>query len=208
MDGERLDFLKRLARAMAAQFGGNLEIIVCKKYPDSNGEFVVETVENGHISGQKEGSVISLRSIPNGDFGAAEDRLSHIAGTKDGRVLKSSAVFTKNAEGEADGLIIMNFDITELSVAANALNGMVSAAKAQPEPERMAVNVNDLLDELIQKSVDLVGKPVALMNKDDKVRAITYLKEAGAFLITRSGDKVSGYFGISKYTLYSYLDLK
>ncbi len=27
-----------------------------------------------------------------------------------------------------------------------------------------------------------------------------------AFLITKSGDKISKYYGISKYTLYSYID--
>ena len=74
------------------------------------------------------------------------------------------------------------------------------------EPEKITQNVNDLLDDLIEQSVVLVGKPVAMMNKEDKVRAIQFLNEAGAFLITKSGDKVSNYFGISKYTLYSYLD--
>ena len=33
------------------------------------------------------------------------------------------------------------------------------------------LNVSDLLDDLIEQSVALVGRPVALMNKDDKVRA-------------------------------------
>ena len=51
-----------------------------------------------------------------------------------------------------------------------------------------------------------MGKPVALMNKDDKVRAIQFLNQSGAFLVTKSGDKVAKYFGISKYTLYSYID--
>ena len=63
-----------------------------------------------------------------------------------------------------------------------------------------------LLDELIEQSVKLVGKPVALMHKEDKVKAIQFLNETGAFLITKSGDKVCKYFGISKYTLYSYID--
>ena len=54
----------------------------------------------------------------------------------------------------------------------------------------------------------LVGKPVALMNKDDKVKAIRFLSENGAFLVTKSGDKIAKYFGISKYTLYSYIDSK
>ena len=70
------------------------------------------------------------------------------------------------------------------------------------------LNVSDLLDDLIEQSVALVGRPVALMNKDDKVRAIRFLNQHGAFLITKSGDKVAKYFGISKYTLYSYIDLK
>lgn len=77
--------------------------------------------------------------------------------------------------------------------------------KEQTEPERI-INVNHVLDELIEQSVALVGKPVALMNKDDKVRAIRFLNESGAFLVTKSGDKVAKYFGISKYTLYSYID--
>ena len=75
----------------------------------------------------------------------------------------------------------------------------------QTEPEKI-INVNDVLDELIQQSVALVGKPAALMNKDDKVRAIQFLNKSGAFLVTKSGDKVAKYFGISKYTLYSYID--
>ena len=75
------------------------------------------------------------------------------------------------------------------------------------EPESIPQNVNDLLEDLIRQSVTLVGKPVAMMTKDDKVRAIQFLNDAGAFLITKSGDKISNFFGISKYTLYSYIDV-
>ena len=88
-----------------------------------------------------------------------------------------------------------------------ALHDLVSTGEAAPvEPEKIT-NVNDLLDELIQQSVALVGKPTAAMNKDDKVKAIQFLSQNGAFLITKSGDKVAKYFGISKYTLYSYIDM-
>ena len=36
--------------------------------------------------------------------------------------------------------------------------------------------------------------------------AIRFLNECGAFLIAKAGPRVCQYFGISKYTLYSYLD--
>ena len=82
-----------------------------------------------------------------------------------------------------------------------------TAAEApEKDPEPIAKNVADLLDELIQQSVARVGKPVALMTKEDKVQAIRFLNDTGAFLITKSGDKVCKFFGISKYTLYSYMD--
>jgi putative ABC transport system permease protein len=68
--------------------------------------------------------------------------------------------------------------------------------------------INDMLEDLIQQSVALIGKPVALMTKEDKVRAIRFLNQNGAFLVTKSGDKIAKYFGISKYTLYSYIDTK
>ena len=38
-----------------------------------------------------------------------------------------------------------------------------------------------------------------MMNKEDKIKAIRFLNDSGAMLITRSGDKISSYFGISKY---------
>ncbi len=88
----------------------------------------------------------------------------------------------------------------------NAIKQFTATEKDEKEPEPIARNVSDLLDELIEQSVKLVGKPVALMNKEDKVKAVQFLNETGAFLITKSGDRVCKFFGISKYTLYSYID--
>ena len=73
------------------------------------------------------------------------------------------------------------------------------------EPTRIQTNVEDILDELILQSVSIIGKPVSLMTKEEKIEAIQFLNSSGAFLITRAGDKVSQYFGISKYTLYNYI---
>ena len=66
--------------------------------------------------------------------------------------------------------------------------------------------MNELLDSLIEQALALVGKPVAAMNKDDKVKVVQFLNNAGAFLITKSGDKVASLLGISKFTLYNYMD--
>ena len=98
-------------------------------------------------------------------------------------------------------------DISMMQMFENSLHDFISADhQVRREPERITLNVADLLDDLIRQADELVGKPVALMTKDDKVKAIRYLSNSGALLITKSGDKIARHFGISKYTLYSYLD--
>lgn len=136
----------------------------------------------------------------------ARDHLCYLTRTPEGKILKSSTIYIKNARGRVTAILAINFDISAMLLAGEALRDFISVDEPQSaEPEKI-ININDVLDELIGQSVALVGKPAALMNKEDKIRAIRFLSEQGAFLVTRSGEKVAKYFGISKYTLYSYLD--
>ena len=137
-----------------------------------------------------------------------KDHLCYLTKTPDGKILKSSTVYIRDRKGKVSAILAINYDISRLILMEEALHDLVSTGEEVPaEPERIT-NVNDLLEDLIEQSVALAGKPVALMTKDDKVRAIQFLSRHGAFLITKSGDKVAKYFGISKYTLYSYIDIK
>ena len=88
-----------------------------------------------------------------------------------------------------------------------ALISTEDPSDTRQQPEQIVHNVNDLLDNLIEQSVALIGKPAALMNKEEKVTAIQFLNDAGAFLITKSGERIQTFLGISKYTMYAYLDM-
>ena len=103
-------------------------------------------------------------------------------------------------------MLAINNDITFTVAGEQALHSYNTSLVSTKEPEPISTNVSDLLDSLIEQSIRMVGKPAALMDKAEKVRAIRFLNDSGAFLITRSGPKVCQIFGISKYTLYSYLD--
>ena len=141
------------------------------------------------------------------DAGKIDDRLSYLTKTASGKILKSSTIFIRDTAGDLSGIFAINFDITMLRAAQGTIQWICGVEPTAPsEPEPIVRNIADLLDDLLAQSVTLVGTPVPLMSKDDKVRAIRYLNDAGAFLITKSGPKVCKYFGISKYTLYSYLD--
>ena len=136
----------------------------------------------------------------------SRDHLGYLTKTPEGKILKSSSLYIRNSKGAVVAILGINYDVSGMMMMQQTIDEMLSSNdKMQAEPERI-INVNNVLDELIDQSVALVGKPVALMNKNDKIRAIRFLNESGAFLVTKSGDKVAKYFGISKYTLYSYID--
>lgn len=208
MESGKLELLKQVAAGIAAQFGSGCEVVVhdLSRNPDHS----IVAIVNGHVSGRRVGdgaSNVVMEQLQTNDP-EPRDHLSYLMKTPDGKILKSSTVYIRNGRGKISAIFAINYDISALLMVESALHDLVSTEGPQPsEPERI-VNINDLLEELIQQSVALVGKPVALMNKDDKVRAIQFLNQNGAFLVTKSGDKVAKYFGISKYTLYSYIDTK
>lgn len=205
-----LNALRRIAKGIAAQFGSNCEVVLHEISEKSTSTSIV-ALENGHVSGRKLGdgpSRIVLERLAQDDA-CPDDHLCYLTRTPDGKLLKSTSIYIPNEDGKVGAILGINFDISALAMAQQALSGLTSTVETEEDsPARITHNVNELLDDLIEQSDKLVGKPVAMMTKEDKVRAIQFLNDHGALLITKSGDKIANHFGISKYTLYSYLDVK
>lgn len=208
---EKLDFLTRIAKALAAQFGENCEVVI-HKISSEDIEHPIVSIENGHVTSRSLGdgpSQVVLESLQK-DPAELKDHLNYSTRTHDGRILKSSTVYYKDSEGNLDLIFSINYDITNLIAVNSTIDSLTKTEDTDKDrnPDYIPKNVNELLEDLIEESVKLVGKPVALMNKDDKIQCIQFLNKKGAFLITKSGEKVSNFFNISKYTLYSYIDAK
>ena len=207
-ESKRLEMLRQIAAGIAAQFGSDCEVAIhdLSRHPDHS---IVEII-NGHVSGRRVGdgaSQVVMEQLRSNDP-ATKDHLSYLTRTADGKILKSSTIYIRNSKGNVSEILSINYDISRLLMVGNAIEGLIKTEEPQQAEPQKIVNINDLLEDLIQQSVALVGKPVALMNKEDKVKAIRFLSQNGAFLVTKSGDKIAKYFGISKYTLYSYIDTK
>ena len=207
----RLTVLEQIAQDIAAEFGNDCEVVIHDlktKEPEHSIIYIV----NGHVTGRNVGDGPSdavfdgIRQKGRGSDYAPADHNGYLMKTADGKILKCSTSYIKDDDGSLHYVFGINYDITLMLAMENMLRQFTATEKESREPEAISRNVSDLLDELIEQSVKLVGKPVALMHKEDKVKAIQFLNETGAFLITKSGDKVCKYFGISKYTLYSYID--
>lgn len=207
-----LNYLTQLADGLAKQFGPDCEVVIHDLTKHDLDHSIVYIV-NGHITSRKIGdgpSKVVLETLhKNPD--TVHDHFSYLTRNADGRILKSSTMYIRSDDRKKiDYIFSINYDITALTTIEQAVKNLIETESQDDRhhgPDPIVHNVNDLLDTLIQESVELVGKPATLMNKEEKVTAIQFLNDAGAFLITRSGDKISKYFGISKFTLYSYIDV-
>lgn len=208
MDNQQIEFLKRLAHGIALQFGPSCEVVVHDLQSDNPARTIV-AIENGHITGRKIGdgpSNVVLKAL-HSDSGKLHDSYSYLTKTEDGKILKSTTIYLRDDDNKPIAIFAINYDIALFSAMEEALHAFTTHSdSSDAAPQTIPHNVTDLLDELIDQSVRLVGRPHALMTKDDKIKAIRFLNDSGAFLITKSGQKVCSYFGISKYTLYNYLD--
>ena len=128
-----------------------------------------------------------------GDREKLQDHLCYLTKTKDGKILKSTTIYIRNDDGTPIGHLRHQLRHHQADPDQQCLDDLITPKNKEEKPKQITHSVNDLLDRLIEESVKLVGKPVALMNKEDKVTAIQFLNDSGAFLITKSGDKVANY---------------
>ena len=192
-----LDFLKQLAHGLAIQFGSSCEIAI-HDLKTKDLEKSIVYIENGHVSNRQTGdgpSGIVLETLQS-DPSTIHDKLSYLTKTEDGRILKSSTFYIRDDDGSISYIFSLNYDITAFTAASTAIQSLIATKDNLPDltgdsPRQITHNVNELLDLLIEQAVAKVGKPVAMMNKDDKVAVVQYLADA--------------YLGISKFTLYSYM---
>lgn len=198
-----LDFLKRLAKGIASQMGENCEVAIHDLTTDY--EHTIIAIENGHVSGRKLGdgaSKLVIEALRSKD--GIEDKYNYFTRTTDGRELKSTSIFIPGTSNKPIAVLSINYDISQLKMAEKTIREIVSTTEDDSLPT-ISNNVIDLLDVLIEEAYQIAGKPVAMMTREDKAKSIKYLEQRGALLIKKSGDKISKFFDISKYTLYGYL---
>ena len=202
---DEMDFFSRLAKGIAAQFGNKCEVVLHDYEKDYDSTIV--QIENGHITGRSVGECgtnLGLEVLRGTVEGG--DEYNYITQTKDGKILHSTSIYIRDDEGKAIGALCINWDVTEMYACQNVLKDIIGIDAAEGVKEVITNDVSDLLDSLIRDSIRYVGKPVASMTKEDKIKGLKYLDAKGAFLIKKAGEKITKFYDISKYTLYNYLE--
>lgn len=216
---------KQLLSMLENQFGNHCEIVLHDLTKDYNHTIV--DIRNGHLTNRKVGDCGSnlglevLRgTLKDGD------RYNYVVNTRDGKLLRSSTMFIRNDAGTIIGSLCINNDITKTvqfeeylkqynqfnpspvtETITPGVNQPPTIKKEAEECEIFANDVSEVLDFLISQASKRIGKPVSKMKREDKIEFVRFLDKKGAFLITRSAERVYEYLNISRFTLYNYLDI-
>lgn len=212
---ENKQFYKQLLDMLESELSSHYELVLHDLTLDYNHTIV--DIRNGYITNRKIGdcgSNLGLEVLR----GTVEhgDRYNYVTHTNDGKILRSSTMFIRDDDGNVIGSLCINKDITYTvqieeylhRVNDYPLSHLEETVSARNTSNEVFVNnVGELMDYFLQEGLKHVGKQARQMTREDKCQFIKFLDDKGAFIITKSSERVCEFLNISRYTLYNYLDL-
>lgn len=145
---EKFNFLSKISKAIAGQFGQNCEVVIHRINEDNINNTVI-SIENGHVSSRQVGdgpSQIVLEALKK-QAGSLNDHVNYFTRTHDGKILKSSTVYFKDEEGKVEYIFAINYDISALAAASETISSFISIHDDEDkdrEPDYIPQNINEL----------------------------------------------------------------
>jgi predicted transcriptional regulator YheO len=199
--------LEPVMRAIAATVGDHCEVVL-HDLSQRDLNHTIHAIVNGHVTGREVGGPstnLGLEVVR--DEGAEHDEFGYAGRTADGRELHSSSVYYRDPAGRIIAALCINIDLTPLQTAQNALAALLPpAAPGTREREFHTHDIASLLDTMIGDAISAIGRPVATMDRSDRVAVLRALDEQGAFHVKRAVETVAKRLRISKVTAYAYLE--
>lgn len=206
------DFLIRFLEGLQKFLGDKCEIVI-HDYRKGYDHSIVYAF-NPELSGREVGGPPQSGMIT--QFGNdiepfKESIQSFSAGPKD-QFYKKCTTLISDENNKIVGSVCLNLEISGFLLAQNAMQSLIQYPPQEPPaplPEKDSIltkNVDEILQHYVQQAETIVGKPMSLMNKEEKIRALDFLDQKGVFKITKTSVQLCEAFQISKYTLYNYLE--
>lgn len=201
---EAFEFLCRVAQGIAATFGSECETVV---HEMNNNQIINAAIFNGHVSGRSVGSTLSIYgkdTLTDDDFESdlQSDYLNQLVTMPSGKTVKSTT-FHMHGQDYHYALGI-NYDITVMNQMYHILEHMTAVEGDLYMSLSGKEQTN--IEILFQACLEVINKPIEQMKKADRFAMVKLLKEKGAFFMQRSVPYVAERLGISKYTVYNYLN--
>ena len=125
--------------------------------------------------------------------------------TKEGKALRSSTTFVRDGQGKVIGCLCVNIDQTPLVSWRHFLENSLFSAPSETK-ETFAAGMTEALNDIVQSVLEGYGGDPGALTKEDKTAVVQQLEERGVFLMKGSVEMVAGILGVTRYTVYNYID--
>lgn len=197
-----LKFLQQTVDAIGRMMGDKCEVVLHDlRSPESS----ILAIEHGEITGRKVGDPSTNLGLPvfNNPYGDY-DKFNYRSTTRAGKILKSSSVYFKDPSGRVFAALCINYDISEMVIASNLLRDF-TATEDQVE-EHFATDINEVITRILDETMETVGNALLLGDKDERIKLIRALDDKGVFSVKGTVDRVAKLLGVSRVTVYGYLN--
>ena len=203
-----MKFLSSLTSALGDMLGPDVEVVLHDlRQPETS----IVALANGHVTGRNVGDSINALGLELLRKQSFHDLVNYETVTRGGKRLRSSSVFLEDSSGKVIAGLCLNRDISSLVSMKEWVDRTLDVTKAAGPvsgklvEERFERSVEEVLNRLIDEALQMTGKPVGALQREDKVGIIRHLESKGAFLIRYSMDMVAELLNMSKFTIYNYL---
>ena len=200
---EKLQPYLPIAAMIATTFGPNCEVAVHDlSQPETSVVFV-----SGEATGRKIGQSFDhlVKDVLLNEKYSNDQVNNYVFTTPSGQLIKSSTVFIRES-GTVIGAMCVNYDITVMHLFFRDMSAFLGADentidKKEIEPsEDVATIVNGIIDKI------MINTDTQELNRKKAVELIRFMDDKGLFLVKGTIERVAELLGVSKVTIYSYLD--
>lgn len=208
-----IDNLSAIMDAFSSVAGKNMEVVLHDlTQPDAS----VLKIINGHISGRQPGS--SLHEGPENDLGflglLGQEKPSNDTQpvvfsdyrtvSLQGRPLRSATVLFKDEAGKPALSLCFNADYSAAEAAREALALLMPSTVAAHE--RNPTGLEDKMNDIIRTCIPPSGHLRVGSTKKEKVDIVRQMQAQGLFIVRGGVEKAAKVLGVTRYTIYNYLD--
>ena len=197
-----------IAQVIAKTFGDGCEVVL---HDLENPRQPVVYTANNTVTGRQVGQSFD-RLVPQVILSDDLDNdmvTNYYFRTAEGKLVKSSTVLLRDFDGKVVAAMCINLDTTPITRQVEWLQALLpgigdESPSGQEGSADEVSHVSQVVTDLIDKIIG--DKDVSRLRREEKLELIRFMDQKGIFLMKGAVDQVGSRMGISRVTVYSYID--
>jgi HTH domain len=106
----------------------------------------------------------------------------------------------------SESTLVVGIELEAIAAADRLLHALAEPHALADTPLGVLANLDEALDQLFAQAEAHIGRSLEEMSRTEKQQLVRFLDDRGAFSLRKSVERVADMLGVSRFTVYNYLD--